>query len=161
MGTTICPMRIGELAARAGVNVQTILYYERRRLLPQPPRTSSGYRAYADADLAQVQFIRHTQQLGFTLREIQALLPVHGSPKNPEPLSQRTAKDELALFQIVNERLARIDDQIAALQRVRDALRAAIDERRSRMTTCPAREHDGAGVKPPSVSGPPRRKRRA
>lgn len=131
-------MRIGELAARAGVNVQTILFYERKRLLPRPHRTPSGYRSYTEADLAQVQFIRQTQQLGFTLKEIAALLPIHGSPRGPERLSQRSSNDEVALFQMVAKRLSQVDEQIAALQRVRDALRAAFDSSQSRLTVCPA-----------------------
>jgi DNA-binding transcriptional MerR regulator len=133
-------MRIGELAGKAGVNVQTILFYERRKLLPRPPRTAGGYRSYGERDLAQVQFIRETQRLGFTLREIETLLPVHGSPSNPERLSRRSPKDELALFQMVTERLSQVDAQIAALQRVRDALRAAIDQSQSRLMTCPAQQ---------------------
>ena len=153
-------MRIGELAARAGVNAQTILFYERRRLLPRPPRTAGGYRLYTEADLAQVQFIRQTQRLGFTLREIEALLPVHGSPRNPERLSRRSAKDELALFLLVTERLSQVDAQIAALERVRDALRGALDQSQSRLTVCPAQEpQDAAAPRPPSASKVTRKRR--
>ncbi|HEY2151666.1 MAG TPA: heavy metal-responsive transcriptional regulator [Vicinamibacterales bacterium] len=131
-------MRIGELAGRAGVNVQTILYYERRRLLPPAPRTSSGYRSYSDTDLAQLQFIRQTKQLGFTLKEIAALLPIHGSPRHPKGLVHRTPSDDMALFRMVTERLSHIEAQIATLQRIREALRAAIDQSQSRLTVCPA-----------------------
>jgi DNA-binding transcriptional MerR regulator len=146
-------MRIGELAARAGVNVQTILFYERRCLLPRPPRTAGGYRSFTEADLAQVQFIRQTQRLGFTLREIQALLPVHGSPRNPRRLTRRSPKDELALFRLVSERLSQVDAQIAALERVRDALRAAIDQSHSRLTVCPAQQRpETAMPRPPKGS---------
>jgi len=130
-------MRIGELAAQAGVKVQTILFYERRRLLPRPPRTGRGYRSYGDADLEQVRFIRQTQQLGFSLREIAALLPVHGSPRNPKQAEQRSAADEVALYRLVSDRLAQVDAQIATLRRVRTALRAAMDTSRSRLTVCP------------------------
>ena len=52
-------MRIGELAARAGVHVQTILYYERRRLLPRPVRTSGGYRLYTEADAVLSENLIH------------------------------------------------------------------------------------------------------
>jgi|SRR5215471_8664521 len=129
-------MRIGELAARAGVNVQTILYYERRRLLPRPARSGNGYRSYGESELAQIRFIRQTQQLGFSLREIAALRLVHGhDPKNE---ARRSENDELALYRLVSERLARVDAQIATLRRIRAALRAAIDASRSRLTVCPA-----------------------
>jgi DNA-binding transcriptional MerR regulator len=154
-------MRIGELAARAGVNVQTILFYERRRLLPRPPRTSSGYRSYTDADLAQVLFIRQTQHLGFTLREIAALLPIHGSPQDPGRRSRRTAADEVALFRIVSERLEQIDGQIATLQQIRDALRNAIDQARSRLAFCPASGQTATPPRRPNALNRPRRKRSA
>ena len=116
-------MRIGELAVRAGVNVQTILFYERKRLLPRPHRTASGYRSYTEADLAQVQFIRQTQQLGFTLKEIAALLPIHGSPRGPERLSQRSSNDDVALFQMVAKRLSQVDE------RANDNIRASLPQR--------------------------------
>jgi len=129
-------MRIGELAARAGVNVQTILYYERRRLLPRPARTGSGYRSYGESELAQIRFIRQTQQLGFSLREIAALRLVHGHNSKDE--ARRTENDELALYRLVSVRLAHVDAQIATLRRIRAALRATIDASRSRLTACPA-----------------------
>lgn len=64
----------GELAERAGVNVQTVRYYERRGLLREPPRTESGYRQYDDSDLDRLRFIRTAQRLGFKLEEIDELL---------------------------------------------------------------------------------------
>jgi MerR family copper efflux transcriptional regulator len=70
-------MRIGELAARATVNVQTLRFYEREGLLRPPERTASGYRSYSESDLERVRFIRLCQGLGFTLREIQQLLILH------------------------------------------------------------------------------------
>jgi DNA-binding transcriptional MerR regulator len=141
-------MRIGELAARAGVNVQTILFYERKRLLPRPHRTTGGYRSYTDTDLAQVEFIRQTQQLGFTLKEIAALLPIHGSPRSPERLSHRSTNDDAAIFEMVSKRLSQIDAQIGALQRVRDTLRAAIDPGQPRLTECPAASQSNRKRKP-------------
>jgi DNA-binding transcriptional MerR regulator len=138
-------MRIGELASRAGINVQTVLYYERRRLLPRPPRTSGGYRSYTDADLAQVHFIRQTQTLGFTLREIAALQSVHGSP------GEADGGDKGALFRIVSNRLTEVDAEIAALERIREALREAIDQPSSSVAVCPAAAMSlrGDAVRPP------------
>ena len=60
-------MTIGKLAKRAGVGVETIRFYERRGLIPEPPRRSSGYRQYDDATVLRVQFIRRAKELGFTL----------------------------------------------------------------------------------------------
>jgi len=73
-------MTIGMLATAAGVNVQTVRYYERRGLLPAPPRTAAGYREYADSDVARIGFIRRAQKLGFTLNEIDELLSIRIAP---------------------------------------------------------------------------------
>jgi MerR family mercuric resistance operon transcriptional regulator len=64
-------LTIGQLAREAGVNIETIRYYERRRLLQEPPRTSSGYRQYSSTDLWRLQFITRAKQLGFTLARSQ------------------------------------------------------------------------------------------
>lgn len=63
-------LTIGQLARAAGVNVETVRYYERRGLLAEPPRTASGYRQYSEADLWRLQFIARAKELGFTLTEI-------------------------------------------------------------------------------------------
>ena len=67
-------MKIGEVADRGGVNLQTIRYYEREGLLPQPPRLPSGYRVYAEPTVRRLRFIKRAQELGFTLAEIRDLL---------------------------------------------------------------------------------------
>ena len=64
---------IGELAEAAGVGLDTVRYYERRGLLPEPPRTASGYRQYGAADLDRLRHIARAKQLGFTLAEIRLL----------------------------------------------------------------------------------------
>ncbi len=66
-------LTIGQLAHQAGVNVETIRYYERRGLLREPPRTPAGYRQYSADDLWRLQFIARAKQLGFTLAEIARL----------------------------------------------------------------------------------------
>lgn len=67
-------LRTGEVAARAGVNVQTLRYYERRGLIPEPERRSSGYREYPSDAVQLIRFIKRSQELGFTLTEIEELL---------------------------------------------------------------------------------------
>ena len=67
-------LRIGQVATAADVNIQTIRYYERRGLFPPPRRTPAGYRQYADDAVARLRFIKHAQELGFSLNEIQDLL---------------------------------------------------------------------------------------
>lgn len=67
-------LTIGKLADAAGVNIETVRYYERRGLLDEPPRAPSGYRQYSMEDLWRLQFIARGKQLGFTLKEIGELL---------------------------------------------------------------------------------------
>lgn len=76
-------LSIGEISRRTGVNIETIRYYERIQMLPEPPRTEGGRRIY---DLAQVQtlmFIRRGRELGFTLEEIRAMLALGGPERAP------------------------------------------------------------------------------
>src|SRR5712692_2592094 len=67
-------LTIGKLAKQVGVNVQTVRYYERRKLLPPTSRMPSGYRLYGAEALRRLRFIRNAQALGFTLQEIAELL---------------------------------------------------------------------------------------
>ena len=67
-------LKIGEVAERGGVNLQTVRYYERERLLPPPPRLASGYRLFSEQTVRRVRFIKRAQELGFTLAEIRELL---------------------------------------------------------------------------------------
>ena len=67
-------LTIGQLAKRARVHVETIRYYERHGLLPEPSRRASGYRQYSPVDVAYLRFIRRAKTLGFSLKEIKVLL---------------------------------------------------------------------------------------
>ena len=67
-------LRIGEVAQRAGVSVDTIRYYEKRNLLPRAPRTEGGFRLFAGEAIDRVRFIKQAQEMGFSLDEIRALL---------------------------------------------------------------------------------------
>jgi MerR family mercuric resistance operon transcriptional regulator len=64
----------GELSKRTGVNIETIRYYEQQKLVPEPARTSNGYRVYDIAHLKRLSFIKRCRELGFTLKEIAVLL---------------------------------------------------------------------------------------
>jgi MerR family mercuric resistance operon transcriptional regulator len=68
------PLPIGELSRRTGVNIETIRYYERIRMLLPPPRTASGRRVYGFVETRTLAFIRRSRELGFTLEEIRTLL---------------------------------------------------------------------------------------
>lgn len=65
---------VGQLAKKANVNVETVRYYEQRRLLPEPARSESKYRQYTEKDVARIVFVRRAKELGFTLKEISELL---------------------------------------------------------------------------------------
>jgi Cd(II)/Pb(II)-responsive transcriptional regulator len=72
-------MRIGDLAQRAGVDVQTVRYYEREGLLEAPSRTSGGYRNYGDQDVERLTFVRHCRSLDMSLADIRRLLALAGN----------------------------------------------------------------------------------
>lgn len=76
-------VRIGLLAKQVGVNVQTVRFYERRGLLPEPTRKVSGYRIYGPDDLHRLCFIRHAKTLGFSLNEIATVLQMREKGKCP------------------------------------------------------------------------------
>jgi MerR family transcriptional regulator, copper efflux regulator len=119
-------MRIGELAAKAEVNVQTLRFYEREGLLLQPVRTVSGYRSYAERDLERVRFIRLCQGLGFTLREIEKLLVLHKSVTDYRgtPKKKPSAVREIVLM--ASDRLELIDEKIRALTSMRVELTSLV-----------------------------------
>lgn len=71
-------MRIGELAAQAGVDVQTVRYYEKEGLIEAPSRNASGYRSYGPSHLERMQFIRHCRSLDMALADVKRLLALSG-----------------------------------------------------------------------------------
>jgi len=75
-------LSIGELARRAHVNIETIRYYERRGLLPEPPRNKSGHRLYPSEALKRTDFIKRCQTIGFSLNEIAEILALRITPKS-------------------------------------------------------------------------------
>ena len=105
-------LTVGQVARRAGVGVETVRFYERHGLLDEPQRRESGYRQYGDDDVAVLRFIRRAKQLGFTLKEIKALLAlrIDGTATRSDVRAQATAK------------IADIGAKIRDLQRMRDAL---------------------------------------
>jgi DNA-binding transcriptional MerR regulator len=106
-------MRVGEAASRAGVNVETFRYYERRGLLPEPERSHSGHRSYDAETVRFVRAIKEAQGLGFTLAEIEEYLRVTSR-------NARAASDEMRIR--LAAKIDEVDTKIAALRRVRDGL---------------------------------------
>jgi DNA-binding transcriptional MerR regulator len=84
-------LSIGQLADAAGVHIETIRYYERRGILPEPPRTAGGYRQYGPDDRWRLEFVKRAKALGFTLTEVGELLheEVRGDPVSVRAMVQR------------------------------------------------------------------------
>src|SRR5215475_5512464 len=105
-------MKVGEVAARAGVNVETLRYYERRGLLPEPSREPSGHRSYDEDTVRLLRAIKEAQTFGFTLTEIGDYLGA----------ARRSRKPSEALRVRMAAKIDEIDSRIAGLQRMRDEL---------------------------------------
>jgi MerR family copper efflux transcriptional regulator len=90
-------LTIGQVAAAASVNIQTIRYYERRGLVTAPQRTASGYRQYGDEAVARLRFIKHAQDLGFSLAEIQELLALRVRHAGGCATVERKARQKIEL----------------------------------------------------------------
>ena len=105
-------MRIGTAAERAGVNIQTLRYYERRGLLPRPPRRRSGYREFADDAVRMVRFIKRAQDLGFTLDEVEELLRLRNDKR----------RDRARIRAGATRRVLQIERKVAELTAIKRAL---------------------------------------
>jgi DNA-binding transcriptional MerR regulator len=114
-------MKIGQVAADAGVSVDTVRFYERRGLVPAPQRRPSGYREYPLATVERIRMARSLQDLGFTLDEIIDALRAHDS-------GTATCESELWRVEAVVDR---IDAKIAELRRTRRLVTTTINECRA------------------------------
>ncbi len=132
-------MRIGEFSAKAGVNVQTIRFYEREKLLRKPVRTAAGYRTFEAADLERVRFIKDSQQLGFSLKEIKELLEIHESAKSFAGSRKTNSKEWEKAFRIARERLALINQKIEFLKMLKKPLATVLEQPGAEQAmVCPA-----------------------
>ena len=121
-------LTIGRLAERAGVGVETIRFYEKRGLVPEPERSASGYRQYPADEVHRLHFIRRAQELGFSLAEIAELLT----------LRVDASTDCGAVRARADRKIESIDARIRDLQRVRRALTEVRDvcDRRGPAAQC-------------------------
>jgi len=108
-------LRIGEVAGQAGVNIQTLRFYERRGLLAEPPRRPSGYREYPLDSIRRVLFIKRAQKLGFTLAEVEELLQLKDDPRIPCREVRTTAETKIADIEQKIRRLTAMRGALAAL----------------------------------------------
>lgn len=117
-------MKIGEVARRVGIPIDTVRHYERNGLLPPPARRASGYRDYHDSDIARLNFVLRAKALGFTLLEIRELLE----------LSDASEGDMANIRSLAASKLGDIEQRIGQLARVRDALKSLVE-------ACPGEGH--------------------
>lgn len=126
-------LTIGQLASEAGVGVETIRFYERRGLVPEPERSpSSGYRRYPPRAARRLLFIRHAKELGFTLDEIQQLLELRVDPASTCADVRGRAEAKIA---DIERRIASLDGMRRALERLAQQCRG-----RGPVSECPILE---------------------
>jgi len=125
-------LTIGQVAKAAHVNVETLRYYERRGLVPRPPRSVSQYRRYPEDTAPRVRFVKHAQALGFSLQEIRELLSLRARPK-------ARCADVKSRAEI---KISEIETKIRALQAMRTALRRLVSQREGELpaSACPILE---------------------
>ena len=107
-------MTIGQLARAAGVNVETVRYYQRRGLMATPQRPLGGQRKYTADALKRIHFVRRAQNLGFTLDEIANLI--------------ESAGDRRAVQVIAEEKLERLEERVTEINRMRRELRQLLSD---------------------------------
>lgn len=112
---TASTLTIGRLARAADVNVETVRYYQARKLLPIPNRGRSAFRHYPIELVERIRFIKRAQELGFSLEEIRELLRLHDGT------------DRVSIRKIVATRLEQIESKLKDLTRMREALSGLID----------------------------------
>ena len=110
-------MRTSDVAKAAGVNIQTLRFYEREGLLPEPRRSAAGHRRYGDDAVRIVTFIKRAQELGFTLREAHELLRLRTAGPKRAPLARKVAE----------AKLVDIDEKIRDLRAIRAALSSLVE----------------------------------
>ena len=127
MSSTQETFSIGSFAKAAGVNVETIRFYQRKRLLAEPDRPPGGIRRYGKAEVARVKFVKSAQRLGFSLDEVAQLLRLEDGTRCKEAAS-------LAAL-----RLADVRRRLADLNRMETALAALVEQcdARQRRVSCP------------------------
>lgn len=122
-------MKIGELAKRAGIGIETIRYYEREGLLLEPERRPSGYRLYDESTVERLEYVRRAKELGFTLAEIKELLDLS--------FTNRTCCEHIR--HRVETKMADIEQKIQLLQQMKQSLDKIVEHCRDQKFTemCP------------------------
>ena len=126
-------LRRGQVAEAAGVNIETLRYYERRGLIADPVRSPGGHRLYSPEAVTVLRVIKAAQRLGFTLEEVADLLELgrHRHGKRVDTGLQRRAR----------EKLGEVDQRIADLKTIRERLTAALDAGCDDLLACASAEN--------------------
>lgn len=106
---------IGKLARLSGFGVETIRYYERERLVREPPRRASGYREYPEDTLIRLRFIRHAKELGFSLRDIKDLLELRVAPGATCASVRKRTEAKIADVRAKQRKLRQIEQALVKL----------------------------------------------
>ena len=122
-------LTIGEVAKQAQVHIETLRYYERMGLVPDPPRNGSNYRLYPVETVRRVRFIKRAQDLGFSLKEVTELLALRATPETPCADIRTRALDKITA----------IEEKIRVLHAMKDALAQLVEEcsGHGAITDCP------------------------
>jgi len=121
--------KIGDIAKQAGLNIETIRFYERRGLILPVARTGAGYRIYDENALSRLRFIKNAKEIGFTLKEIDELLKLKINPKSKCGDIRKRAEKKLQI----------IHAKMAVLESIRKVLKKLIEDCQSGLPTeaCP------------------------
>ena len=156
-------LRTAQVAKLAGVNVETLRFYERKGILPQPPRRSSGYREYPPETVERVRFIKRAQELGFSLKEVQDLLD----------LKERAGARSGRIRRVAEGKLEEIEQKIRDLEAMKKSLAALLSacDGKKPIASCPiieslsgcprCRDAGPSEEANRSAASPPRRRRRS
>ena len=138
--------RIGQVARESGVGVETVRFYEREGLIPQPPRPGNGFRRYPQDAISRIRFIQQSKALGFSLRETKELLALR--------VDSATSCGEVK--KRADGKIADIEKRILALQEMRKALVRLTAACRGKGPTgeCPILEALGKPARPPAPATP-------
>ena len=136
-------MKIGELAKATGLSTKTIRFYEAEGLIPDPPRTESGYRVYAEADLAGLEFILKAKRLGLSLDEIKGILRLHNRSEPTCVHVRSLLEAKVAQIETVIQDLLGFKGELETL---RDQATSLVDCRPLGGNICSIIEHSGIKV---------------
>ncbi|TSH74817.1 Cu(I)-responsive transcriptional regulator [Acinetobacter sp. RF15A] len=111
-------MNIGQAARRSGISAKMIRYYEEIGLLPEPKRSTSGYRLYTEQDIKTLSFIQHARELGFSSTQMKELLD----------LRLNSARHSADVKQLAEQHIQRLQQKIADMQKMIHILQQSVDQ---------------------------------